>query len=129
MRIGEAAAKLGVATHVLRHWEDKRVVIPQRTSSGHRNYTKEHLHRLRIVQSAQMLGLSLSEIRQILHRDESGRIAVIDRRVREIRLLRTELDAAEQFLGHVRECRHDFVTRCTDCSAYAESSDEGRPAR
>lgn len=124
MRIGEAAVRAGVATHVLRHWEDEGVVIPPRTSSGHRDYAEEHLHRLRIVQSCQRLGLSLSEIRQILHRDEPGRVAVIDRKVREIRVLRAELDTAERFLGHVRECRHDFITRCTDCSAYSEPSDE-----
>ncbi|MGH3435110.1 MAG: MerR family transcriptional regulator [Sciscionella sp.] len=124
MRIGEAAAKLGVATHVLRHWEDERVVIPQRASSGHRDYAEEHLQRLRIVQSCQRVGLSLPEIRQILHRDEPERVAVIDRRVREIRRLREELDTAERFLGHVLECRHDFITRCAECSAYAEPGDE-----
>lgn len=123
VRIGKAAARIGVATHVLRHWEDERVVIPERTSSGHRDYTEEHLHRLRIVRSCQMVGLSLPEIRQILHRDEQGRAAVIDRRVREIRRLRAELDSAERFLGHVRECRHDLITRCTECSAYAGSGD------
>lgn len=127
MRIGEAAARLGIATHVLRHWEDERVVVPPRTSSGHRDYAEEHLYRLRIVQSCQRVGLSLPEIRQILHRDEPGRVAVIDRRVREIRQLRADLDAAERFLEHVRECRHDFIARCADCSAYAEPSDEIRP--
>lgn len=129
MRIGEAAARLGIATHVLRHWEDEGVVVPPRSSSGHRDYAEEHLYRLRIVQSCQRLGLRLPEIRQILHRDEPGRIAVIDRRVGEIRQLRARLDAAERFLGHVRECRHDFVTRCVDCAAYAESSNEIRPDR
>ncbi|WP_420845902.1 MerR family transcriptional regulator [Microbacterium halotolerans] len=124
VRIGEAAARLGVATHVLRHWEDERVVIPLRSSSGHRDYAEEHLQRLRIVKSCQRLGLSLPEIRQILHRDEPGRVAVIDRRVGEIRRLRAELDMAERFLGHVRECRHDFITRCTECSAYAGTRGE-----
>ncbi|QGH68727.1 MerR family transcriptional regulator [Pseudactinotalea sp. HY158] len=124
VRIGEAAARLGVATHVLRHWEDERVVIPQRTSSGHRDYAEEHLRRLHIVQSCQRVGLSLPEIRQILHRDEPERVAVIDRRVREIRRLREELDTAERFLSHVLECRHDFITRCAECSAYAEPGDE-----
>lgn len=124
VRIGEAAARLGIATHVLRHWEDERVVIPQRASSGHRDYAEEHFQRLRIVQSCQRVGLSLPEIRQILHRDEPERVAVIDERVREIRRLREELDTAERFLRHALECRHDLITRCAECSAYAEPGGE-----
>lgn len=37
-RIAGAADQLGVATHVLRHWEDVGVIVPERLSSGHRVY-------------------------------------------------------------------------------------------
>ena len=37
-RIGDAAATLAVATHVLRHWEDVGLLRPRRLSSGHRAY-------------------------------------------------------------------------------------------
>lgn len=120
MRIGDAAAALGLAPHVLRHWEDERVVVPDRTASGHRDYSEEHLSRLRIVRSCQGVGLSLAEIRQLLHRSEEGRDAVIDRRLEEISRQRAELDAAEAFLGHVRSCRHDLISRCEACSGYAD---------
>jgi MerR family copper efflux transcriptional regulator len=121
MRIGEAAARLGVATHVLRHWEDEHVVVPDRLASGHRDYAEEHLRRLFIVQSCQRVGLSLAEIRQVLHRSEQGRGRVIDLRLEAIRRQRAELDAAEMFLTHVRSCRHDLVTRCNECSGYAQT--------
>lgn len=119
MRIGEAAALVGVATHVLRHWEDEAVVVPERTASGHRDYGEEDTERLRIVRACQAVGLSLGEIRLILHRDEPGRREVIDRKLGAVRRQRAELEVAERFLSHVRECRHGFVTRCGDCSAYA----------
>ena len=77
MKIGEAARKLGVATHVLRHWEEVGVVVPRRAASGHRHYDEEHLTRARVLQSCQRIGLSLAEIRQVLDRSQAGRTAVI----------------------------------------------------
>ncbi|WP_396897405.1 MerR family transcriptional regulator [Nesterenkonia ebinurensis] len=119
MRIGVVAAELGVATHVLRHWEDERVVVPDRTRAGHRDYTEEHLRKLHIVQACQRVGLSLTEIRLILHRHEKGRDEVIDQHLKQIRSRRRELDATEAFLTHVLTCKHDLITRCENCSVYA----------
>lgn len=119
MRIGVAAAEIGVATHVLRHWEDEGVVVPDRYSSGHRSYGEEHLRRLRIVQACQRVGFSLTEIRLILHRDEVGREEVIDHRLERIRRQRQELEGIETFLIHVRTCAHDLISRCDNCSEYA----------
>lgn len=120
MRIGVAAADLGVATHVLRHWEDEKVVVPDRATSGHRDYSEEHLRRLRIVQACQRVGLSLTDIRLILHRDETGRDEVIERHLKQIRRRKHELDTTEAFLTHVLTCKHDLITRCDRCSTYAE---------
>ncbi|PFG29435.1 MerR family transcriptional regulator [Paramicrobacterium agarici] len=119
MKIAEAAARLGVETHVLRHWEDMKLVVPERTAAGHREYSEEHVRRLQIVQACRGVGVSLREIRHVLHRGEQGRDAVIDRRLAAIRRQREELDAAELFLRHVRQCRHSLITRCPECSAYA----------
>ncbi|MGO2036365.1 MAG: MerR family transcriptional regulator [Brevibacterium sp.] len=119
MKIGDAAEELGVAAHVLRHWEDEGVVVPGRTSSGHRDYSAEHLSRCRIVLSCQSVGMSLAEIRAVLHRGESGRGPLIDARIEGIRRQRAALDSAERFLLHVRGCRHDLITRCPECSTYA----------
>lgn len=120
MRIGEAAAVIGVATHVLRHWEDERVVVPDRTSAGHRTYTEEHLQRLRIVMACQEVGLSLADIRLVLHRAESERTAVIERHLDRIHEQQGRLERAEQFLSHVVGCRHDLVSRCPGCRDYAK---------
>ena len=129
MRIGEAATQLDVATHVLRQWEDEGVVVPRRSVSGHREYDEEHLVRCRIVRSCQAAGLSLAEIRRVLHRGEPERHAVIDERLRAVRLQQAVLDATETFLVHVRECRHGLVTRCADCSAYAAPASPTQPSR
>ncbi|SDS79737.1 DNA-binding transcriptional regulator, MerR family [Brevibacterium sandarakinum] len=119
MKIGQAADELGVATHVLRHWEDEGVVVPGRSATGHRLYAAEHLARCRIVLSCQGAGMSLAEIRSVLHRGDAGRADVIGARISAIRAQRASLDSAEKFLLHVRQCRHDLMTRCSECSEYA----------
>ncbi|MBL0885417.1 MerR family transcriptional regulator [Myceligenerans indicum] len=119
MRIGEAARRLGVAVHVLRHWDDEAVVVPDRAPSGHRDYTEEHLHRLRVLRACQDVGMSLPEIRQVLHRSEPERADVIERQLRRVRTQRARLEAAERFLVHVVDCEHDLLTRCEACTGYA----------
>jgi MerR family gold-responsive transcriptional activator of gol and ges genes len=119
MKIGEAAHRLGVAVHVLRHWDDQGVVVPDRTAAGHRDYTEEHLYRLRVLRACQDAGLSLPEIRQVLHRQEPERTGVIERRLQRIRVQRARLEDAERFLTHVIHCEHDLLTRCDACACYA----------
>lgn len=120
MKIGEAADTLGIATHVLRHWEDVRVIVPGRTHSGHRNYTQEQIARCRIVLSCQGVGMSLAEIRVVLNRSEAERTEVLSGRIADIRRQRAALVDAERFLLHVRSCRHDLITRCRECMEYSD---------
>lgn len=128
MKIGEAARRIGVDDHVLRHWHETGVVVPDRTVSGHRVYTEEHIRRLRVVQACRGIGMSLPEIRHVLHRDEGGRVDVIRQRLRWIRSQRAQLEDAESFLEHVIGCKHDFLTRCPDCTRYAMKDADLTPA-
>ncbi|KAB1657798.1 MerR family transcriptional regulator [Pseudoclavibacter chungangensis] len=119
MRIGDAAAAIGASPHVLRHWHDEGVVVPDRTPSGRREYRPEHVERLRIVRACQDAGLSLAEIRGVLHRDEAGRSEIVRARLAEVRRRLAHLAATERFLEHVLDCRHDLVSACDECSDYA----------
>lgn len=123
MRISEAARRIGVAEHVLRHWDEVGAVRPDRTAAGHRDYSEEHLHRLRVLRSCQEVGMSLAEITLVLHRDEAGRAEVITQRRERLRRQRERLEDAERFLEHVAGCRHDLLTRCPECRRYP--ADEG----
>ncbi|MDZ7917354.1 MAG: MerR family transcriptional regulator [Rhodococcus sp. (in: high G+C Gram-positive bacteria)] len=118
MKIGEVAQLLGVPSHVLRHWDDAGVVVPDRLASGHRDYTDEHVRRLRVLRACQEVGVSLADIRLILHRNEPERAAVIEQQLTRIRRQRNQLELAERFLAHVVSCTHDLLTRCPQCSAY-----------
>ncbi|WP_226354632.1 MerR family transcriptional regulator [Pseudonocardia sp. ICBG601] len=124
MKIGEAARRVGVEVHVLRHWNDERVVVPDRAASGHREYSEEHVRRLRVVQACRNVGMSLAEIRLVLHRGYAERTRVIEGKLRWIREQRARLGDAERFLEHVVDCTHDLLTRCEDCTAYAATVPE-----
>ncbi|MGO4455473.1 MerR family transcriptional regulator [Arthrobacter sp. RAF14] len=126
MRIGEVARLLGVEVHVLRHWDDVGAVVPDRAPSGQREYGEEHLHRLRVLQACQEAGMSLADIRKVLHRREPERLGAIERHLELIRRQRVQLEATERFLEHVVACEHDLLTRCESCSRFAESLSAGR---
>ena len=129
VKIGEASRRVGVDDHVLRHWHDLGVVVPDRAASGHRLYTEEHIRRIRIVQACQSVGMSLAEIRLVLHRDEEGRTELIEQKLRWIRSQRAQLADAESFLEHVIGCRHDLLSRCPDCTRYASTYPPKKQAR
>ena len=73
VKIGELAARSGVAPKTLRFYEDSGVIpVPVRKSNGYRDFGPESLSRLRFVRSAQSAGLTLREIREILTTHDRG---------------------------------------------------------
>ena len=105
MRIGEAADQVGVNPKTVRYYESIGL-IPEadRTAAGYRDYGDDDVERLTFIKSAQRLGLSLDEIREVLAFRERGeqpcgfvlqavrrRTDEIDRQVRELLRLRDEL--------------------------------------
>ena len=67
MQIGELAHRLGVTTKTVRFYESTGVLpAPARTESGYRTYGPGDVERLTFIKTAQRLGLSLSEIGEII---------------------------------------------------------------
>ncbi len=107
MLIGELAGRTGLSVKTLRYYEQVGVIdVAERTSGGYRYYDVGVLERLRFVRSAQAVGLTLGEIREIVAFRERGlspcvhvlgvlesHAAEVDRRILELRHLRRELDA------------------------------------
>lgn len=107
MRIGELADCIGVNPKTVRYYEGIGLLPPPaRQPSGYRDYSDEDVDRLRFIRTAQRLGLSLSEISEILAFRERGerpcgyvlevldrQVADLDRRMAEMAELRRELIA------------------------------------
>lgn len=105
MRIGEVAQRSGVPIKTIRYYEDIGVLDPpRRTASGYREYDDDVLDRLAFVRSAQTVGLTLGEIREIVAFRARGetpcahvaaliahRSADLSRRIAELERMKAEL--------------------------------------
>lgn len=105
MRIGELADQLGVTTKAIRFYERIGLLPePPRTPSGYRTYEDVDAERLVFIKTAQLLGLSLDEIKEIIAFRDRGQqpcgyvaevlqrqVSDLDGRIREMRTLRDEL--------------------------------------
>lgn len=66
MRIGDAAAAVGVTTRTLRYYEQRGLLTAQRTSSGQREYGAEDVRRLRAVRELLDSGLTIGDVRLLV---------------------------------------------------------------
>lgn len=110
MRIGLLAEEAELSTKAIRYYETIGVLPPpERSPSGYRNYTPEAVERLRFVRSAQAVGLTLGEIREILAYRDRGetpcahvvelirrRSTEIDRQIAHLESMRTDLRRLER---------------------------------
>lgn len=113
LTIGELAREAGVATHVLRHWEDVGLLAPARNSAGRRRYGQRERERIAIIRLGKRAGLSLEEIRLLLgSRDLTGRRAVLAGRQAELEQQIAAAQRAVEMLGHALTCTHADLTEC-----------------
>lgn len=103
--IGDLAHLTGLNTNTIRYYESQGLVFPaERSSSGYRLYSDSDADRLRFIQKAKALGLSLTEIKDILDHQADGaspcsrvaafldqKIVEVDRRLRELSAFKDEL--------------------------------------
>jgi DNA-binding transcriptional MerR regulator len=67
MTVGIPARRAGVKIDTIRYYE-RRALLPKspRTEAGYRTFTEEAVQRLRFIKHAQVLGFTLSEVKQLL---------------------------------------------------------------
>jgi MerR family copper efflux transcriptional regulator len=120
MQIGEAAARSGVSSKMIRYYEEIGLVPRSaRQSQGYRDYNDQDVHRLRFVARARDLGFSIKEIAELLRlysdRKRSSadakrialeHVAELEAKIRTMRqLMRTLQQLAERCHGdHRPEC-------------------------
>lgn len=111
--IGDAAARFGLDTHVLRHWEDKGLLHPERDGAGRRLYGDDDLVRVAVILRGKAAGMSLDQIAVLLaddhgperHRVLQDHLAELDRRMEQMRLSRA-------MTQHAFECQAHDMTQC-----------------
>lgn len=105
MRIGEVAETTGTSAKTLRFYEAQGLLPePDRTSSSYRDYSPDVIARVDFIHRGKAAGLTLAQIRDILHIRDQGeapcehvlellarRVGELDTQIRELRTLRRSI--------------------------------------
>lgn len=76
LKIGEVSSLSGMSVKTIRYYEEIGLLTPAttRSQSGYRLFTPTILNRLAFIKRSQSLGLSLSEIQELLAVHDSGQL-------------------------------------------------------
>jgi DNA-binding transcriptional MerR regulator len=111
--IGELAARFGLATHVLRHWEDMGLLSPARRVAGRRVYGATHLTRVAEILLGKDAGFSLEQLRELFTApDRDRRRAVLRGQLAQVRARMARLALSQTLLEHGLRCRHQDYQSC-----------------
>ncbi|WP_420099524.1 MerR family transcriptional regulator [Corynebacterium sp.] len=79
MRISEVSEQTGISPRLLRYYEEQGLLVPDRNSSGYRDYTPTDAEVARRVRQLLDAGLSTAAIRTVLpcFTERAGRLAPI----------------------------------------------------
>ena len=120
LKIGELARQTGLSIKTIRYYERRGLLEqPPRTQGGYRLYGLEEVARVRFIQRAKLLGLTLEEIRELVElatRCNEGELVPRLEQVLEAKLAETERKLAElwafrQNLLYYRERAEDLRDR------------------
>ena len=131
MTIGKLAQSTGARIDTIRYYELRGLLEePERTDSGYRLYGPEAVTRLRFIKSAQVVGFTLEEIRQLLGirvDDESScdqASALAETKVVELKKRITEMQQMTEVLQELlSNCsQRKNASPCPILSAFEESA-------
>jgi len=106
MTISDVSRRSGVAPSALRYYEDRGLITSERSSAGHRRYSRAVLRRVAFIVFAQRIGMTLDEIREETDKLPADRVptqqdwsrltgawlAKIDERMSELQRLRDRIE-------------------------------------
>ena len=116
--IGEAAARIGVATSALRFYERVGLITASRTTGGQRRYGRDVLRRVAFIRGAQSVGMKLSEIRDAVGHLPADHAPSPDDWQQLSDAWRPELDAKIATLIGLR----DKLSKCIGCGCQSLDS-------
>ena len=113
LTIGELAARAGLTPDALRYYERLGVLPrPGRTAGGFRVYSAEVIERLRFIKQAQLHGLTLAEIRELLSLNDRRGVG----QCRQVqRLLTRKLAELEERVTQLQEFRRTLRGYLAQC--------------
>src|SRR5690606_35000393 len=110
--IGEVAARFGLATSVLRHWEDEGLLRPDRDAAGRRRYAIDDVTRVTVIVRSKASGVSLERIAVLLASRPEDRHRVLSDHLDDIARQLRELERWREMTEHALRCEAHDITSC-----------------
>jgi len=126
--IGEVADRFGLETHVLRHWEDMRLLSPGRDSAGRRRYGRDDVVRVATVIRSKAAGMSLEQILVLLDAGSADRHRVLEAHIADLDRRMEEMRRSREMTEHALRCRAHDIATCPRFSAIVEDLVTGERA-
>ena len=134
---GEVAERANVNIQTVRYYE-RRGLLPEppRSSGGFRQYSPEHVSRIRFIKRAQDLGFTLEEARELLElrvtpdADRADVRAVAEEKIDEVEAKIRDLQRIRDTLGDLVEaCEgHGSTSECPILNAIEKPAGNGSAA-
>lgn len=107
LTIGKVARKSGVNVETVRYYQRMGLIDePVKPPQGYRNYSEEHITKIRFIKRAQLLGFSLKEIQELMKLHLSPiaenknvideKLAAIDLRIQDLQSIKHALTEFKQ---------------------------------
>ncbi|NDL59458.1 MerR family transcriptional regulator [Phytoactinopolyspora mesophila] len=118
MRIGELAERAGVSERSLRYYETQGLLVPRRTSGGHREYPESAVDRVVLIQMLFAANLHSKKIAELLPcmRDPDGgpNEVATPRLVDELRAERSRIDHTISDLLRSRDLLDEVISTASE---------------
>jgi DNA-binding transcriptional MerR regulator len=137
LTIGEVAEAVGLKASAVRYYERRGVMPQPERASGQRRYGTDAVARLRTIRAAQQVGLSLTDITQLLADTHDGKSVEVLRQLAERKLpdveeLIARAQAMKAWLQLAADCRCASLDVCdlfaADDSPHADGVVHARSA-
>jgi len=83
--ISEAAKRVNMEAHVLRHWEDELGLTIGRTEMGHRYYTDEDVRLFNCIKELKEQGMLLKELKELIPDIQKTRAKLLEKKEPELK--------------------------------------------
>lgn len=126
LRIGEAAARVGVSSRTLRYYEELGLLTPSgRTPGGARRYTDDDIARLEHIRELQeLMGFNLDEILAVMRIEDQ--LAKLRAEWQAGRPPERRAEMIEEALRHNADLRARVEAKIARLGAFLDSLDEKR---
>lgn len=118
--IGDVAARFGLETHVLRHWEDVGLLRPARDGADRRRYRDDDLVRIAVILRSKAAGMTLDQIAVLLDDEAPSRHEVLQGHLDDLERRMSDMERSREMTEHALRCRSHDITECARFRSFVD---------